>query len=211
MCFSATASFVSGGSLGALSLLNLRKIATRKELPLALIPFFLGLQQISEGLVWMGAGSVVTSPMAAWVFQSFAYVVWPIYFPVASYLVEKNPRIKIILLFLIVAGILLGAYNASYLIQSLDAVRLSNGRLDYVFIHTLPVLAIAIYPILTCGSMLLSSFFWLRIFGIMLLLAIPVSGYIHEASQYSIWCFFGAVLSVLIVLHFQIKTSSSKP
>ena len=53
MCFSATASFTAGTALSAVGGLTLRKSRGKAELPLALVPLIFGIQQLSEGVLWV--------------------------------------------------------------------------------------------------------------------------------------------------------------
>lgn len=53
MCFSATASFTAGTALSAVGGLTLRKSRGKAELPLALVPLMFGIQQLSEGVLWV--------------------------------------------------------------------------------------------------------------------------------------------------------------
>ena len=53
MCFSASASFIAGTSLSALGVVSLRRTELKTEQPLAMIPLLFGLQQLSEGVVWL--------------------------------------------------------------------------------------------------------------------------------------------------------------
>ena len=54
MCFSATASFTTGLLLLALGTVTLRMAQRPIERPDAAIPLLFGVQQLSEGLVWLG-------------------------------------------------------------------------------------------------------------------------------------------------------------
>ena len=56
MCFSATASFAAGTALSAVGGLTLRKSQGKVELPLALVPLLFGVQQFSEGFLWLSLG-----------------------------------------------------------------------------------------------------------------------------------------------------------
>jgi hypothetical protein len=53
MCFSASASFIAGGSLSAVGVATLKQTKARTELPLAMIPLLFGVQQLTEGVIWL--------------------------------------------------------------------------------------------------------------------------------------------------------------
>ena len=53
MCFSASASFITGVGLSVVGVATLRMTSRRAEIPFALIPFLFGLQQIIEEMIWL--------------------------------------------------------------------------------------------------------------------------------------------------------------
>ena len=53
MCFSATASFMVGGSLTLLGAVMLKRVTHKAELPFAAIPLLFGIQQVIEGMLWL--------------------------------------------------------------------------------------------------------------------------------------------------------------
>lgn len=114
MCFSAEASFVSGGLLLSAAAYNLykRKPEDRKAY-LLFIPIFFGIQQISEGFVWLGIDGMIPQAVLwffIYLFSFMATSLWPAYMPYSALRFEENQGNKKILLFLSVGGFLLGAY-----------------------------------------------------------------------------------------------------
>ena len=53
MCFSASASFVAGVSLTAIGVATVRKAEGPAERPFAMIPLLFGIQQLTEGVIWL--------------------------------------------------------------------------------------------------------------------------------------------------------------
>lgn len=53
MCFSATASFTAGTALVAVGGLTVHRSRGKAELPLALVPMLFGVQQLTEGVLWL--------------------------------------------------------------------------------------------------------------------------------------------------------------
>jgi hypothetical protein len=96
VCFSAAASFTVGGALlpaGAYCVWA----ALRKKpsyLGLAVVPLFFGIQQISEGFVWLALDHKQDEAVRAGslVFLFFALAFWPWWFSVASAIMESSPR-----------------------------------------------------------------------------------------------------------------------
>lgn len=90
MCFSAPASFIAGSVLSAAGVATLTQPKKKSEIPLALIPLFFGVQQLTEGLVWVSLqnGYLRLNLIATYSFSFFAQVFWPIFVPLAVVLVE---------------------------------------------------------------------------------------------------------------------------
>src|SRR5262249_52495325 len=95
MCFSAEVSFGSAATLIAAGAWCLRTAYRRAPWfwPLAIVPCLFGVQQASEGLVWMGlhrrADGLVQ--VAAGVYLFFALAFWPTWFSVAASAMESKP------------------------------------------------------------------------------------------------------------------------
>src|SRR5471030_2723711 len=81
MCFSATASLTAGTALSAIGVASLRLVKTKSERPFALIPLLFGIQQLSEGVIWLtfGHGAPALRPAMTYLYSFFSHVLWPIY------------------------------------------------------------------------------------------------------------------------------------
>ena len=90
MCFSATASFTAGTALIAVGAVTLHRSEGRNELPLAAVPLLFGLQQVSEGFLWVSLnnGLAELQSWSTYIFSLFSHVLWPIFVPFAFLLVE---------------------------------------------------------------------------------------------------------------------------
>jgi hypothetical protein len=53
VCFSASASFIAGTSLCAVGVATLKRAEAKTELPFAMIPLLFGIQQLTEGVIWL--------------------------------------------------------------------------------------------------------------------------------------------------------------
>ncbi len=112
MCFSAQASFVTAGMTGAIGVIALTRVNEPRELPLAATPLLLALQQGIEGMLWLNLplapdGSMSMALTLLYLF--FAEAFWPLYAPIAVWLIEPEPRRHLMLVCLGVgAGV--GAY-----------------------------------------------------------------------------------------------------
>src|ERR1700712_2157128 len=111
MCFSATASFATAGITGAVGIMGLTRITTPREIPLATVPIFFAVQQTIEGFLWQVLPSNPQGATASTLtlgFLLFAEVLWPIYAPLAVWLLEPNARRRQPMLACIAVGLAVG-------------------------------------------------------------------------------------------------------
>lgn len=202
MCFSAPVSFIAGVALVATGVATTRK-APKHERMVAIVPFIFGVQQLMEGGLWLTLGSVPWSTFFTYGFLLFAYVIWPVYTPIAVLSIETSPtRRKILKAFAV-----LGAIVSGYLLLNMFTHNIMNevtqkGSLTYAQIVTFWKAASVLYIAVTCGSCLLSSRKFIRIFGILLCLSLIAAGLLYLTSFGSVWCFFAALLSLWIGVTF---------
>src|SRR5438132_14411320 len=95
MCFSPEASFAVGALLIPAGLYCIRS-ASRKDrrfLGFALLPLLFGVQQLCEGLVWVGLehDNMPLAKGAALLFLFFALFFWPFWVPFSVSFIE--PRV----------------------------------------------------------------------------------------------------------------------
>ena len=57
------------------------------------------------------------------------------------------------------------------------------------------------YVLATCGSCLLSSHKFLRVFGLALLASLAIAYAYYSLAFASVWCFFAAILSLIVFAH----------
>ena len=204
MCFSATASFTAGAVLLGIGAVSLRMATRAAERPFAAIPLLFGIQQIIEGLVWLsfGSGSALTTDTLAQAYSFFSHVLWPVYVPVAAWLIESNQRRRRAIGATGIAALLLGAYLLWTLFTDPVKAVPVGGHIDYSARHLYAPLVMLFYLLATTGSLMISGQPWVRRFGVLAFVA-AVLAYLAFAQWFiSVWCFFAALLSVFVVLHF---------
>ncbi len=202
MCFSATASFVAGSTLSAVGVVTLKKAKRKAEVPLALIPFLFGIQQITEGFVWLSFGSSLLNMMTTYTYSLFSHVLWPIFVPLAVGLLETVPWRKKVLSLFQFMGIAVGLYLLYFLVKFPITSRVINESIAYDSPHFYLILVLIFYFTATCISSLFSSHKIINIFGITALLSSAVAYGFYAISFISVWCFFAAILSVIVLIYF---------
>lgn len=203
MCFSATASFVAGGALSATGILTLSKARERKELPLASIPLLFGIQQLIDGVVWISFGVPSFNTAAIYAYSLFAFVVWPIFIPLTLILIETNRVRKEILEALSLVGLFVGLFLLYFILFGTVTAHIANHCVVYVSPHPYRFVILAFFLVAICGSFFVSSKKILNLFGGGLLVSFIVSGWFYLNSFSSVWCFFAAILSVIIYCYFK--------
>ncbi|HKJ24375.1 MAG TPA: DUF6629 family protein [Myxococcota bacterium] len=201
MCFSAEASFAASAVLGAGGVWTLSLAPTPAERPLAAIPVIFAVQQFFEGVVWVGVAHEQATIVAvfSYVFSFFALFLWPIYTPLAVLRVESHPRRRRILEALVVVGICAAVAICGFMTHSPLETHVMRGHLCY-HLDGLPYELIGLYFV-AVSAPCFSSHGWLRAFGAALMAALAVSLGMYEIEFVSVWCFFAAVMSALLLLH----------
>lgn len=205
MCFSATASFAAGGSLSAVGVATLRKTRAPAEVPFAAVPLFFGIQQTAEGLVWLslGSGNAALNTIASHAFYIFATIGWPVFLPIAIFLIEPVRWRRKALLALEALGVVVGAYFAYFMATIPVTSKITGLHIIYAHPSFYIYEVLAAYIVVTCGSCLLSSRRIINLFGILALLSFAIAHLFYYVALVSVWCFFAAVLSIVVYLYFR--------
>lgn len=203
MCFSATASFVAGGTLGAAGVLTLSQSKTKSELPLASVPLLFGIQQTIEGVIWVSFGLPVLNTVMTYAYLMFAYVLWPILVPVAVLLVETHPVRKNILRALSLIGLAMGIYLLYFIFTDPGKAHIVNQSIAYDYRHLYELLTLFLYVAVTCGSGFVSSSKIINIFSVTVLVFFFTAYWFYNITFISVWCFFTAILSIIIYWYFK--------
>jgi hypothetical protein len=207
MCFSAVASFTSGTLLSAAGVATLTKVDSKKDFPLAVIPLLFGIQQITEGFVWVSLSNAnqTCTAVSSYGFLFFAFVLWPAFIPFVASRGENNLiRQKIFKLFQL-GGLLVAFYFLYFMIKNPLLTHISQNSISY-FIASLQQFKIAgAYVFFTCGSLLFSKQNVIRTFGALSTAAVAITYYFYQVAFTSVWCFFAAILSSIIYFYFDHK------
>jgi hypothetical protein len=204
MCFSPEADLVAGVVVSGVGIDALRHVKETKQYPLAALPLLLGAHLLVEVYVWWGeAGRVseLTAHAATWVYLAFALGVLPVLVPVAILAIEPDERRRRILMPLVVVGAGVAAlYMASLIAGPIDAA-VEGCCLAYDTGPGYHPLLGALYAVVTCFPMLVSSHRRIVVFGVVNLPVAAMIGWLLAANLASLWCAWAAVTSVLIAAH----------
>lgn len=207
MCFSATASFSAGTILLGLGTLTLKSARSPRELPFAAIPLLFAIQQLSEGVIWLTFRyeAPQLNAVMTHVYSFFSHVLWPVYIPVAVLLIELPGWRRRALLVFVAAGSMVGAYLL-YVLSAFPVLSRPIGQhIEYVSPHFFALAVMTLYLMSTTLSPLLSTHRTVKVFGILSLLSFTAAYFFYATWFISVWCFFAALLSAVVYLHFSLR------
>lgn len=205
VCFSPEASFTAAAFCAAAGAACLLKAGSVREMPLAAAPLVFALQQGVEGLVWLDTGLAdgarVSTPLT-FSFLLIAQVIWPILAPAAALAMEDRPGRRRFMLM----GLLLGASVALFLLWNLvfrgHTAQLAHGHIVYSTGLRYGELIGAAYLLAAGLPLLISSRRAVALFGAITLAGAIVALWLHQRAFQSMWCFFAAAASVVLVAYF---------
>jgi hypothetical protein len=213
VCFSATASFTAGTALSAVGGLTLRQSRGRRELPLALVPLLFGVQQFSEGALWLSLRHdlPLLRSWATYIFSMFSHVVWPIFVPLAIVLVETKRRRRTALGAFQLLGVGVGLYLLYFIVRFPVTARVEGRSIFYDSPHFFIGGVLVAYLLATCVSGLFSSHRCINVFGVLAFVLAIAAYEVSVKTFVSVWCFFAAVLSLLVYAHFSGPMQACRP
>ena len=149
--------------------------------------------------------------LLTFLYSLFSHVWWPMYVPLAVWVMEPSAQRqrRTVLLIVTAVGWLIGAYLLVSMLRFPIVAQAIGGHIAYLTPHFYEVAVMSGYLLATGASMLLSSFWTVRLFGAAALVAFTVSYLAYTQWLISVWCFFAAALSVLVVLHFKRASSTA--
>ncbi len=201
MCFSATASFVASGALGAIGVASVRAAPSKRHVALAAIPVLFAAQQACEGALWLALERapyhVGGTPLAR-AFLFFALFVWPAYVPFSLWIIERRASLAV----LAATGAMLGAYLMGCATLRDANACVAFGNLYYWVQIDAPLkLATQLaYVALVAAPFVISSLRGTSWLALATVASSALAAMLYRAGFVSVWCFFAAALSGLVAL-----------
>ena len=178
--------------------------ASRSELPFAAIPIFFAVQQLIEGALWLALPAQSSSVHILTLgYLIFANILWPIYVPVAIWMIEPNQLHRNRLIVPLVAGALTTLFFIGALAMQPVSAAVIGSHIHYNFPHPHDKIAFAFYATATCLAPLLSSHKLVKLLGATLIVSMVAAYVIYAVWFASVWCYFAALISALIWLYFR--------
>src|SRR5580658_8767400 len=211
MCFSPQADVVGGlviCAIGIDAVRHVRHVRQRRQrrqfLALAWIPLLLGAHQFIEALVWLWLQGHVPrgiGHVALWAYLLIAFVVLPVFVPLAVIAVEPTKRRKLMMTPFAVLGAVIAVTLLAAMARGPVGVKLAPYHLSYGIRVSDGFLVIALYVVAVCGPLLVSGYRSVVLFGVVNLVAVIVIARLTISGFASVWCGWAAVSSAAITLH----------
>lgn len=206
MCFSAAASFATAAATVIVGFAALHRAGAWRAWPLAAMPLIFAVQQALEGTLWLslaGTSDGLLSGRLVAAFLFFATVLWPIYAPLSVWLIEADERRRRFMLAAVALGAGVSTHMAWALLTHPTTAVLHDNHIAYHPIYT-PSLALGLAYLAATGAPLaLSSYRAVALLGAVVLVGSAVAFLFYWESFVSVWCFFAAAASVVILGHFE--------
>jgi len=203
MCFSAGASFTAGAVISAIGVATIMNVRKPSQKLFAVIPLIFGIQQLTEGFVWLALqnpGHLTIQKISTYIFLVVADVLWPVIIPGSLLLMEENMKKRKALRIFLIAGAVLSLYYAICLINFRVTPEILNCHIYYgsAFIQALMIPAFLFYQVVTLIPLFISGVKGMRWLGLLMFLAVVVTVIFYIKNVTSVWCFFAAVISLVI-------------
>jgi hypothetical protein len=203
MCFSSEASFAGGVIISAIGVAVVTKVHKPSQLLFASIPLFFGLQQFTEGILWI----TIPNPeyagiqrIATYLFLIMADFLWPVLIPLSILLMERNARKRKSLWFLLIAGLIVSIYYAFCLLFLNVTPQIMGYHIMYItdFPEFIAIPIFILYLVATITPLFISSIQRTHLMGILMFLSCLVTAIFYTQYLTSVWCFFAALISGVI-------------
>jgi len=203
MCFSANASFGAGVVLTVIGIASIKKTHHPSQLLFSSIPFIFGVQQFSEGILWLTLPNpdyVNIQKIFTYIFIFFAQILWPLWVPIAILLLEKHSTRKNIQKSFVVAGIIVSSYLAYCLMSFHIEAKIVGQHITYK--QDYPVsnkyYGILFYALATIVPPFFSHIKRMWMLSTTILISYIVTAIFYDHYILSVWCFFSSIISLSV-------------
>lgn len=203
MCFSPEASFAGGVIISAIGVATFKKVHKTSQLLFASIPIFFGIQQITEGILWLilpSSDYISIQKFSTYLFLIMADVLWPIMIPLSILFMEEIKERRRILWIILGIGASLSTYYA-YCLWSFHVnpqIIVYHIQYNNDFPKSVSMSAFTVYLISTITPFFVSSINRTHLLGILMFFSCLVTALFFTQYLTSVWCFFAALISGVI-------------
>jgi hypothetical protein len=203
VCLSPEVDVVAGVVISAVAIDALRHNPSVRTLPLAGIPIIFAVHSFAAAFVWWGLRGDVPAAVgnaAAWFFMVIAFVLLPVFVPVAVLLLEPHGWRRYLLTALSGVGLLASAEYLWELVAGHGSAIACDLYIDYSVAGVASVTGM-LYIVATCGALLLSGHRQLFVWGLVNVVMIAGLAVWANRGLPSLWCWGAAVTSWFVALY----------
>ena len=204
MCFSAAGSFALAGVLTGTGAAAMALNKSPAQRLFAAIPLVFAAQQAAEGVVWLtiaDPAQVALQRLSVAVFLGIAVVIWPTWCPLSLCLAERNPSRRRMLTLISWLGVGVTGCALALLLRWHPVAMVAGHSIRYVHeASTLGRYTVLVYAVVALLPFFLSTTKLVRTIGATFVVALVVTIVMYREALTSVWCFFAAILSGLILL-----------
>ncbi|HTN14384.1 MAG TPA: DUF6629 family protein [Sphingomonadaceae bacterium] len=205
MCFSASASFAAAAVLGLTGVATLRHVREPRALLFAAVPMLFAVHQLTEGFVWLGLDGRI-GPVAlghvSFLFMLYAQGILPFLMPLAVLLMEPPGQRRKAIGALTIVGAFVCAWMVYGLIFFDSTCFVEQNSIAYRNPVTGNFTVSLLYILATCGALILSTHRVVRWYGVLNVIGLTFAQIVKEYAFASVWCFYAAILSIVIYWQF---------
>lgn len=203
MCFSAEASFAAGLSLTAIGTASIKKVHVPNQMAFAAVPILFGVQQLSEGVIWLALSDPAYAQYqhaGTNIFLFIARVLWPVAMPLAVWIMEEDAEKKKLIRHFALLGFTVAVYYSYCLLFLNVTPNIAGNHIQYIsdYPESFATPVFVVYFIASLTPLFISSVNGTKVFGALLFLSALLSGISFIEYLTSVWCFFAAVISVVV-------------
>lgn len=202
MCFSAGASFGASAIIGTIGIVTLKNAKTTNEIPFASIPLLFAAQQAAEGVLWIGlsSGNESWKYFPVYIFLIFAQLVWPIWIPFSILQLENDRTRAPITKGMLGMGSCISLYLLYCMLVYEVKAEIHTGHILYTlsFPAAFAWITNVFYFVPTVVPLFISSIKRIQLLGLTVLASFVFSRIYFMEHLISVWCFFAAILSIII-------------
>ena len=203
MCFSASASFAVGAGLLVPGYYALKRCESPGMLLFAATPFVFCFHQLAEGSLWL---ALRNPDFASWykpALYGYSFIsqpIWPIWAPITMWLMETDKQRKKILSYFLMLGVAAALYMFYCLVNYEISAVAEQGHIRYYrnfphldIMRPVNFVTIAVTPFL-------STLRYTKLLAAAMMASLILTYIFYKDYLISVWCFFAAILSLLIIL-----------
>ena len=143
------------------------------------------------------------SAVLTFLFLFLAEAFWPLYAPIAVWLIEPNERRRHLMAVCFVVGASIAAYLLWWIVGHPHLAIILDGHVVYGTAYQQPAAVGVAYLVATGLPLLLSSHRTVVVLGAIVLGGLVVAYAFYWEAFISVWCFFAAAASIAILCHFE--------